>query len=154
MKLTAPITRSELKTQPRLMKRYQSFEHLITELNSREITEAFSEKCNEAISHLNGVSSSDKAFRKEFRKKSSSIINSMIKDLKLIPKHYYRRLWMVLGMSVFGVPMGVAFGASLDNMAFLAIGIPVGMTIGLGIGSGMDEKAKKEGRQLDIEYGI
>ncbi len=32
-----------------------------------------------------------------------------------------------------------------------ALGIPIGMGIGIAMGSGMDKKAFKEGRQLDIE---
>ena len=154
MKISSPIERSELASQPKLLKKYQSLEQLISELNAREIPSDFAEKCNREIDRLNRISSSDKAFSKELGKKKNGLINSLIKDLKLIPKHYYRRLWMVLGMSAVGVPMGVAFGAALDNMAFLAIGIPIGMTIGLGLGTGMDEKAKKEGRQLNIEHGI
>lgn len=50
--------------------------------------------------------------------------------------------------------MGVAFGASSDNMAFISIGIPVGMAIGIAIGSGMDKKAKEEGRQLALEVNL
>ena len=73
------------------------------------------------------------------------------KEEKLVPKNAYRTRWMAIGMSVFGVPIGMAFGASLGNMAFLAIGIPLGMAIGIAIGAGMDKKALEEGRQLDIE---
>ena len=58
---------------------------------------------------------------------------------------------MAIGMVAFGLPMGVAFGAALGNMAFLAIGMPVGLAIGLAMGSGMDAKAAEEGRQLNIE---
>jgi len=58
---------------------------------------------------------------------------------------------MALGMSIFGVPMGLIFGNSLDNMGFMAIGIPIGMVIGMGIGAGMDKKAEVKGRQLDYE---
>ena len=58
---------------------------------------------------------------------------------------------MALGMAAFGVPLGVAFGTSLDDMSFLAIGLPIGMVIGLAVGSGMDKKALEEGRQLDVE---
>ena len=54
-------------------------------------------------------------------------------------------------MSAFGIPLGVAFGASLDNMAFLGIGIPIGMAIGMAVGAGMDKKAFEEGRQLNLE---
>jgi hypothetical protein len=52
-------------------------------------------------------------------------------------------------MSAFGLPLGVAFGAALGNMAFLGIGLPIGMSIGIALGNGMDTKAKNEGRQLE-----
>jgi hypothetical protein len=58
---------------------------------------------------------------------------------------------MAIGMSAFGIPLGVAFGTSLGNMGLLGIGIPIGMVIGMAIGSGMDKKAFEEGRQLDLE---
>jgi len=48
--------------------------------------------------------------------------------------------------------MGVVFGTSLDNMTFLAIGIPMGMVVGIAIGSTMDKKAFEENRQLDLEF--
>lgn len=58
---------------------------------------------------------------------------------------------MVLGMPTIGLPIGVAFGASIGNMGLLGIGLPIGMVIGLALGSGMDKKVSKEGRQLNIE---
>ena len=54
-------------------------------------------------------------------------------------------------MAAFGLPIGAGFGASLQNMAFLGIGLPIGMAIGMAIGTGMDKKAFEEGRQLDLE---
>lgn len=58
---------------------------------------------------------------------------------------------MALGMVVFGLPLGIAFGTILDNIGLLGIGLPIGMVIGLAVGTGMDKKAKEEGRQLNIE---
>ncbi|MBT8320619.1 MAG: hypothetical protein KJO90_02995 [Eudoraea sp.] len=107
---------------------------------------------NSEIEATNAVSSSDKQFSRMLRKKKHAILKTLEKELKLVPKHYYRNLWMALGMSVFGVPLGVAFGASMDNMAFLGIGIPIGMVIGIGVGTAMDEKALKEGRQLNVAH--
>ncbi len=75
----------------------------------------------------------------------------MEKELKIVPRNYYRTTWMVIGMAAFGIPMGAAFGASLGNMAFIGIGLPIGMAIGISVGMGMDKKALKEGRQLDLE---
>jgi hypothetical protein len=54
-------------------------------------------------------------------------------------------------MAGFGIPIGVAFGASLGNMAFLGIGLPIGLATGIAVGSGMDKKAFEEGRRLDVE---
>lgn len=58
---------------------------------------------------------------------------------------------MVLGMSVFGIPLGLGFGLSIGNFGMLAIGIGIGMAIGVGVGTSMDKKAFNEGRQLDFE---
>lgn len=54
-------------------------------------------------------------------------------------------------MSAFGIPMGVAFGLSIGNLGMLGIGLPIGMGIGVAAGTVMDNKAFKEGRQLDFE---
>ncbi|MBO0330906.1 hypothetical protein J0X13_10120 [Muricauda sp. CAU 1631] len=100
---------------------------------------------------LNSVTGSDKVLSAEIRKEQSKIIGLLAQKLKVVPLNYYRKTWFVLGMTVFGIPIGAALGLSLGNMAFLGIGLPVGMSIGLAIGAGMDNKAKEEGRQLDIE---
>ena len=75
----------------------------------------------------------------------------LAQKLKIVPINYFRKTWFVLGMTVFGLPIGAALGLSLGNMAFLGIGLPVGMSMGLAMGARMDNKAKEEGRQLDIE---
>ncbi|MDX1315683.1 MAG: hypothetical protein R3356_09285 [Eudoraea sp.] len=151
MKLTPPIVRKELESRPKLSKKYNYLERLVKEISNRDLTEYVIALLNKEIEALNAVGSMDKQFSRELGKKKSAILKTLEKELKIVPKHYYRTLWMVLGMSVFGVPLGVAFGAALDNMAFLSIGFGAGMAIGIGLGSGLDEKAKKEGRQLDIE---
>ncbi|MFC0264167.1 hypothetical protein [Fontibacter flavus] len=64
------------------------------------------------------------------------------KEAKIVPKGFYQKKWMVLGMAVFGIPFGVVFGAAFGNMAFIGMGIP--------FGTSQDEKVKEEGRQLDV----
>ncbi len=152
MKLSSPIERKDLESQPKLKKRYDGFAGLISELNSRDLPVSVVDNLNKEIAHLNTISSTDKQFSRLLRKKKSFVLKLLEKELKLVPNHYYRNQWMVLGMPVFGLPMGVVFGAALGNMGFLGIGLPIGMAIGLGVGSGMDEKAKKEGRQLNISH--
>jgi hypothetical protein len=152
MKLVKPSKRKELETQGKLKKRYHGFEQLINELGERELSESIIGILNNEIEALNSIPNSDKQFTRVLRKKKSLILKTLEKELKLVPKHHYRTLWMAIGMSVFGIPMGAAFGAALDNMGFLGIGLPIGMAIGIGVGTAMDEKARKEGRQLNVVH--
>ena len=152
MSIVSPIERSDLSS-PKLEKRYRRFLQLINETQQKEIPEGTANSINEKVNALNLTPGSDQKFSKILRKTQNSIINTLLKEVKIVPKNYYRNLWLALGMSVFGVPLGIAFGAAQDNMAFLGIGIPIGMAIGIGVGTAMDEKARKEGRQLDIDLG-
>jgi hypothetical protein len=88
---------------------------------------------------------------KAIKRRETNILKLVEKKHKIVPIHYYRKLWMVLGMSVFGLPLGAAIGITNDNMGMLGIGLPIGMAIGLAVGSGLDKKALAEGRQLGIE---
>jgi hypothetical protein len=148
---------TELKKIPnieqdkKLLKKYAYFEKLINELKKRDLPAEIMGTINQNIEEINAISGSNEERRKRLQQSISKILKLLEKKIKLVPRNHYRDLWMVLGMSVFGMPMGVAIGAGLDNMAFLAIGIPIGMAIGMGIGAGMDKKAQEEGRQLDIE---
>lgn len=66
------------------------------------------------------------------------------------PKHYQTQ-WMILGISLFGVPIGLIFSlVVLDNIAFMGLGFGFGMPIGIAIGMQMDKKAEAEGKVLDL----
>lgn len=85
------------------------------------------------------------------KKKQSNIIKLLEKDLKIVPVNYYRNIWIPLGMGAFGLPLGSLLGLSLGNIGLMAIGLPIGVAIGAAFGAVLDKKAKKEGRQLNIE---
>lgn len=72
------------------------------------------------------------------------------KEYKLVVPGHYQTQWMALGMSVFGIPFGLVFALALDNFAFFAIGLPIGMSIGIAVGSSYDNKAREEGRVLEL----
>ena len=135
----------------KLMRKFSDFEKLINELKKREVTSEIVNSVNQDIEGINSFVGSNKALLKQLRKTQSGIIKLIEKELKLVTKNYYRNTWLALGMA-FGIPFGVVFGISLDNMAFLGIGIPIGMAIGIAIGTAMDKKASNEGRQLDLEF--
>ncbi len=143
--------RPNIEQDKKLTKKYVYFKKLVDELKKRDIPTEIVNSVNQNIEEINSFSGSNKGLRKQIFKSQSKIIKLIEKELKLVPKNLYRTRWMAIGMSAFGIPMGAAFGASFNDMSFLAIGIPIGMVIGIAIGTGMDKKAFEEGRQLDLK---
>lgn len=108
-------------------------------------------KVNTHVSELNSSSLSGKSLRGFVKKKQNKIVMLVEKEAKIVPINYYRNLWFILGMSIFGLPIGFALAMSIGNMAFLGTGFPIGIGVGMAYGMSLDNKAKEEGRQLDIE---
>ena len=135
----------------KLKEAYIQFEQLLSELRKRELPEGLLMSINKDIQEINSTSIRGFEMRKLITKNQTRIIKILEKEIKLVPKNYYRNLWVALGMSVFGVPIGVVIGLSLDNLAFLGIGLPIGLVLGSAVGSSMDKKAFAEGRQMDVE---
>lgn len=147
------LLRSEnIEQDKKLNKKFSEFEILLLELEKREIPQEIIKLINQRIDDINLFEGSNKDLLKIIKKILVEIFKLLEKELNLVPKNLYRARWMAIGMAVFGVPLGVSFSASLDNMAFIGIGLPLGMVIGMAIGASMDKKALEEGRQLDIEY--
>lgn len=119
---------------------------LLQALESRELDPQPFAEFLDSIDHLLDEDASvTKIFRVHERIKSY-----LEKEHKLVVPGHYQTMWMALGMSAFGLPLGMAFAFALDNFAFFAIGLPIGMSIGIAVGSAQDRKAKEEGRVLDV----
>jgi len=151
MEIIQLMVRPELEQVKKWHTKYTEFVKLMDELRKRDLAPEHVNPINQRIAFLNSFTGSNQALLKQVRDAELRILKLIEKELNLVPKNSYRTRWMVIGMSAFGVPLGMAFGAALGNMAFLAIGIPIGMSIGIAIGTGMDKKAFAEGRQIDIE---
>ena len=129
----------------------QQFNNLVHILNEKELTAEIVDKINIEVQELNASPLVGSPYLRQIKKKQLAITKILEKQLKLVPKNYYRNLWMVLGMSIFGLPIGFLFGTAIGNLGLVGVGLPIGMSIGLGLGINFDKKAFKEGRQLDIE---
>ncbi|TDK42757.1 hypothetical protein [Algoriphagus formosus] len=151
MEIKELIERPEIEQNNKLNAAYSQLKNLLSELRKREIPTEILNAIDQEVDKVNGFSGSDKELPKQIRNSQSLILSLVKKELNVVPKGHFQTLWMVLGMTTFGIPFGVVFGLTLGNMAFFAIGIPMGLSIGLAIGAGMDKKAQEEGRQLDIE---
>lgn len=145
------VKRPNIENDKKLLVNYQNFENLLSELEEKEIPSEIKNFINQEIEEINSFSGTDAELSKKIRKTLSGILKRIEKELKLVPKNYYRGLWLALGLSVFGIPIGFAIALSLGNMAFLGIGFPIGMGIGVAVGTAMDKKAKNTDKQLDFE---
>ena len=142
--------RQEFDADSKLYKLYIQFTQLINELKKKDLPDIIVEAINEDIKDLNSLTTSEQV-KVAVKQKQTKIIKLLEKQLKIVPVNYYRNIWLAVGMSAFGLPLGVAIGLSLGNIGLLGIGLPIGMAIGAGVGTGMDKKALQEGRQLNVE---
>lgn len=143
--------REDLSNDEKLNRTYSQFGELLNELRKKELSQDLYKSINESVDVLNLSTFTGAQLAKLLKQKQTAILKQAEKEHKIVPKNYYRTLWMLLGMSVFGLPIGVAFGLSIGNIGLLAIGLPIGMGIGIAVGMSMDKKAMNEGRQLNIE---
>ena len=145
------ISRPDISENVKASNAYQSLGKLLNALESKELSMETKDFINQEVNQLNSILTNDQYFIKATKSKENNIIKLVEKKHKIVPKNYYKKLWMVLGMSAFGIPMGVAIGLIIGNLGMLGIGLPIGMGIGVAAGTVMDNKAFKEGRQLDFE---
>lgn len=151
MKIIELKKRQDMTISPKLDAVYTQFNALVDELNTRGLPDSTISAVNKEIEEVNTTTKVSNNMRRFILKKQARIMRLIEKEHKIVPKNYYRNLWLTLGMSAFGIPIGAAIGASVGNMGLIAIGLPIGMSVGMAIGARMDKKALKEGRQLNRE---
>jgi hypothetical protein len=143
--------RQDISTDKKQSRIYSQFGELLNELKKKELSPNVEKFINENIDYVNQSILNGTYFTRLVKQKQTAILKQVEKEHKIVPKNYYRTIWMLFGMSGIGIPLGVAYGLSIGNMGLLGLGFPIGMAIGLGIGAYLDKKAFNEGRQLDIE---
>ena len=151
MAITQLQDRDSFSTHPKLSKASSNFKEMIVAIEEKSIPESQEKRINEIISGINDFKGPDDALVKTINAGKKGILQILEKELQIVPVGYYQTLWLALGMTIFGIPMGLVFGMALDNLAFLGIGLPIGMTIGIGIGNAKDAEALKQGRQLKFK---
>lgn len=141
---------SPFESDKRIKIRAEKFMELWEELNEMDLPREVSSFINREVDHLNDLEDQGDVF-KALGRSQASILKRIKDEMGLVPANYYRNMWLGLGMAVFGVPLGVVMGLTLQNMAFIGVGIPIGLVLGIGIGVASDNKAREEGRQLRFE---
>ena len=147
LQATQHISEHDIRMNPSC----QQFQQFIELINQRDLPSPIIDRINEHIDFLNNSRFTLETYIKPLRQAQSKITNILAKELKIVPINYYRNLWLALGLTTFGLPIGVAIGTILDNIGLLGIGLPFGSAIGYAVGTHLDKKAKEEGRLIDIE---
>jgi len=140
--------RADISENAKLGEIYAQLQELLKELRKKELPQKIIELVNHDIDNINSTSITGKELGKFVKQVQKKIKNLLKKELKIVAKEYYQNLWLVLGMCVFGLPIGVVFAICRDNMLLVGIGLPIGSFIGYVVGSFMDVKASKKGRQF------
>ncbi|KFF01287.1 hypothetical protein IX39_11925 [Chryseobacterium formosense] len=130
---------------------YDQMQQLIEKLNIKKLPSEIVQFINQQIEDINSTTLTGFQLYKFLKKIQTAIIKKLEADHKIVPKNYYRNLWTAVGMSAFGLPLGVVFGLSMGNIGLMALGLPIGLAVGVGVGTSMDKKALAEGRQIDME---
>lgn len=147
--LPIEITNEALQQQS-IAQKYAYLESILKQLDLKPLQATSIEFVNTEIKNINNNKSSTKTYFKQIQKSTNKILFEIEKREKLVIPNHYRNFWLVIGMSAFGLPLGLCFALALKNMAFLGIGLPIGLGIGAAIGTQLDQKAKAEGRQLEL----
>ncbi len=136
--------------EPKLTKRFTSLSNLIFSAGKHSLPDSMVMYFNQEIDSIGQFKGTTEETIQKLTAVQKDFLNKLEKEQKLVPKNHYRNIWLTLGIAVFGVPLGVAFGLLIDNMAMLGVGLPIGLALGIGFGSFLDQKAKKQGNQLDF----
>lgn len=135
----------------RNQKLYNNYQRLIELLKEKELKIESIQFVNDLTECLISSRDGENKLARQIRTNQQKIYKHLEKEYKIVPKNYYRNQWMLLGMTIFGVPFGMMFGFAIDNFGLFGIGLPIGMSIGMAIGFQKDNDAKNKNLQLDIE---
>lgn len=150
MEILQPGLLPEHITDTKTRALYLQFRKLLDEAGKKKIPD-HTVKMIHQQTELIPAELTDKAFYRCLKEKQKAVLALLEKEHKIVPKNYYRNMWIAAGLAVFGLPLGAAFGLAMGNTGLLGIGFPIGLTIGVAVGTSLDKKAEKEGRQLDLE---
>lgn len=149
------INRLALKTEQinteKIKNIYFQFDAILENISKKKLSETVIKEINSQIETVNATQLNGAELQKYLKKMQTEMLKYLEREMKMVPKNYYRSVWIGVGMAAFGLPLGSVFGLLLDNIGFLGLGLPIGLAIGAALGSSMDKKAQTEGRQIDVE---
>lgn len=137
--------RNKSVSQEKIRNALNDLVDIFIELDRRQLS---SEGISDILKRLKGILIAESLHLKQIVRLKTDLLAILRKQYGLVTPKYYQTLWMVLGMTIFGIPFGLIFSTILGNFAFSGIGLAFGMPIGLTVGITKDKKAEEEGLVL------
>ncbi len=135
-------------------KLYASITHLkilISEIENKGVPEEVCYKINYQIDKMNSFANKKEGIlNRQLEITYYRILYILRRDVGIIPENYYRNLYLALGMSVFGLPLGALIASFLENTSYLIFGMLFGLAVGIVIGSKKDQIADKENKVIRV----
>ena len=126
------------------------FEQLVQEVQRMELPPEVVVELNTELEKLESQSAFGKKFFKQLKKSKAVLLKILYQEVRVVPKNHYRDLWIALGLSAIGIPLGIFLMFFLNGSSAIAIGIALGSAMGIVIGNNLDRQAEAEGRQMAI----
>lgn len=151
MKFSSIIKKEEALSDLKVKQAYESYEKLILAIEEKNIPEKIKTIIEKEIDELNHFEGNNSELFIKIKKSQITILSILHSELKIVAKNHHRNYWLVMGFTVLGIPLGIAFSYLLDNYGYIGVGLAGGIPVGMLLGKALDKKAAMEGRQLNFD---
>lgn len=141
--------RKGIDKNKKLNKTYDKMQHLIVALDKKNLPPNELTCINEHIVLINSFDGTEKELIKMLKKTYTNVLTFINEKLELVPKHHFRALWILYASLAAVVLSSVSYSFGFISIGGLAsVFLPFGILIGILVGTYLDNRAKKEGRQI------
>jgi len=136
-----------------LGKSYKRFAYLIYELHGHDLSQNTIIFINEHIELINKIEK-ENSLLKQIRVSQNKVLKLLEKKHGIAPRGYYQKLWFFYGITIIGIPSGIALGIILDDLQFVWIGWLIALMISFQIGRSKGKDLARFGRQLNFKSRV
>lgn len=140
--------RTDFKNQ-KLNKNYKRFYYLISELHGHDLSQKTLVFVNQQIELVNNTQGESLLLR-QVQSSKRQILKILEKKYGIVSKGHYQRFWTIIGISIVGIPSGVALGIILNSIEFVPVGWGIAAIICFRTGRYKDGDVSKFGRRLNF----
>jgi len=150
MKLIQLKQLKNVEHNQKLNKVYLYFLNLTTDLENRQLSLNVIDIINEEINNINKFSGTNKEVIKNIELSIKNVLITIEKELDIVLKQHYQRLWMIYGMIIGTLFSIIVTTIGYENTWYtFPTGTSIGLLLGLIAGKKKDSTVKKRNLQLN-----